>query len=95
MHRDVKPGNALINHKTKSLRLSDWGLAETYVKGTPYNCRVASRYFKAPELLVGVRKYHYTVDMWGVGCMMAGMVRSTTNSCRYSTKNHFSKEQIT
>lgn len=34
------------------LRLIDWGLAEFYHAGTEYNVRVASRYFKGPELLV-------------------------------------------
>jgi hypothetical protein len=34
------------------LRLIDWGLAEFYHPNTEYNVRVASRYFKGPELLV-------------------------------------------
>lgn len=34
------------------MRLIDWGLAEFYHPGQEYNVRVASRYFKGPELLV-------------------------------------------
>lgn len=34
------------------LRLIDWGLAEFYHPGMEYNVRVASRYFKGPELLL-------------------------------------------
>ena len=34
------------------LRLIDWGLAEFYHPGQEYNVRVASRYFKGPELLL-------------------------------------------
>ena len=34
------------------LRLIDWGLAEFYHAGQEYNVRVASRYFKGPELLL-------------------------------------------
>lgn len=30
----------------------DWGLAEFYHPGMEYNVRVASRYFKGPELLL-------------------------------------------
>lgn len=37
---------------TPQLRLIDWGLAEFYHPNTEYNVRVASRYFKGPELLV-------------------------------------------
>ncbi len=36
----------MIDHKNRKLRLIDWGLAEFYHKGTEYNVRVASRYFK-------------------------------------------------
>lgn len=52
MHRDVKPHNVMIDHETRKLRLIDWGLAEFYHPGQEYNVRVASRYFKGPELLV-------------------------------------------
>ncbi len=34
------------------LRLIDWGLAEFYHPNQEYNVRVASRYFKGPELLL-------------------------------------------
>ena len=39
-----------------------------------YNVRVASRHYKAPELLVDLTDYDYSVDLWGVGCMLAGEV---------------------
>ena len=50
--RDVKPHNVMIDHEKRQLRLIDWGLAEFYHPGQPYNVRVASRYFKGPELLI-------------------------------------------
>ncbi|TVY24622.1 Casein kinase II subunit alpha [Lachnellula hyalina] len=65
MHRDVKPHN---------LRLIDWGLAEFYHQGTEYNVRVASRYFKGPELLVDFQEYDYSLDMWSLGAMFASMI---------------------
>lgn len=37
--------------------------------------RVASRYFKGPELLVDFQEYDYSLDMWSFGCMFASMVR--------------------
>jgi casein kinase II subunit alpha len=44
--------------------------------GSPaqYNVRVASRYFKGPELLVNMREYDYSLDIWSLGCMFAGMI---------------------
>ncbi|CAI5942356.1 unnamed protein product [Closterium sp. NIES-65] len=74
MHRDVKPHNVMIDHQRRQLRLIDWGLAEFYHPGTAYNVRVASRYFKGPELLVDLEEYDYSLDMWSFGCMVAGMV---------------------
>lgn len=42
--------------------------------GQEYNVRVASRYFKGPELLVDFQEYDYSLDMWSLGCMFAGMI---------------------
>ncbi|CAD7702889.1 unnamed protein product [Ostreobium quekettii] len=74
MHRDIKPHNIVIDHDLHKLRLIDWGLAEFYFPGKEYNVRVASRHYKAPELLVDLTDYDYSMDLWGVGCMLAGMV---------------------
>lgn len=74
MHRDVKPHNVMIDHEKRMLRLIDWGLAEFYHPGREYNVRVASRYFKGPELLVDLQEYDYSLDMWSLGCMVAGMI---------------------
>lgn len=74
MHRDVKPHNVMIDHKNRKLRLIDWGLGEFYHPEMEYNVRVASRYFKGPELLVGLRDYDYSLDIWSLGCMFAGML---------------------
>ncbi len=71
VHRDVKPHNVMIDHEKKKLRLIDWGLAEFYHPGLQYNVRVASRYFKGPELLVNFQEYDYSLDMWSLGCMCA------------------------
>ncbi|KAF1872505.1 hypothetical protein Lal_00016806 [Lupinus albus] len=74
MHRDVKPHNVMIDHEQRKLRLIDWGLAEFYHPGKEYNVRVASRYFKGPELLVDLQDYDYSLDLWSLGCMFAGMI---------------------
>ncbi|RRT80840.1 hypothetical protein BHE74_00018653 [Ensete ventricosum] len=31
-------------------------------------------YFKGPELLVDLQDYDYSLDMWSLGCMFAGMI---------------------
>lgn len=74
MHRDVKPHNVMIDHESRKLRLIDWGLAEFYHPGKEYNVRVASRHYKGPELLVDLQAYDYSLDLWSLGCMFAGMI---------------------
>jgi len=56
------------------LKLIDWGLAEFYHVNKDYNVRVASRYFKGPELLVDDVYYNYSLDIWSTGAMFAGIV---------------------
>ena len=75
------------------LRLIDWGLAEFYHPNTEYNVRVASRYFKGPELLVDFQEYDYSLDMWSLGCMFASMVRTLILTCAVKA-NDISPPQI-
>ncbi|OHT05799.1 CMGC family protein kinase [Tritrichomonas foetus] len=74
MHRDVKPQNIMYDPETKKLRLIDWGLAEFYHPKTRYNIHVASRHFKAMELLVDYQCYDYSVDIWSFGVTMASII---------------------
>ena len=74
MHRDIKPHNIMIDHEQRQLRIIDWGLAEYYIPDKEYNVRVASRYYKGPELLVDDQLYNYSLDIWSLGCTMANMM---------------------
>jgi len=74
IHRDVKPQNVMIDPERRQLKLIDWGLADFYHPGTDFNVRVASRYHKGPELLVNLRQYDYSLDLWAVGAMIAAIV---------------------
>lgn len=38
---------------------------------------ILTRSFKGPELLVDLQDYDYSLDMWSLGCMFAGMVSSS------------------
>lgn len=78
MHRDIKPQNVLYDPTTKKLRLIDWGLAEFYHPGTHYNIHVASKHFKPIELLVDYQCYDYSIDMWGFGVTMLGIIFGKT-----------------
>lgn len=73
-HRDLKPHNIIINHKSRVLKIIDWGLAEYYLPSVEYATRVASLHFKAPELLLGYRYYDYSLDVWSAGCILGEML---------------------
>lgn len=74
MHRDVKPQNIMFDLNRRQLKLIDWGLAEFYHPGLHYNVRVASRFFKGPELLVDLQDYDYSLDIWSLGCVLASII---------------------
>ena len=59
------------------LMLVDLGLADFYLPGKEFNVRVASRHYKSPELLIGYEYYDYAIDMWSVGCILAGLLFRT------------------
>ncbi|KAH9851968.1 kinase-like protein [Lenzites betulinus] len=82
IHRDVKPANIMFDRARRKLRLIDWGLAEFYHPGVELHHRVASRYFKGPELLVGYKHYDYSLDIWSVGCILASMIFRRENFFR-------------
>ncbi|KAI9360011.1 kinase-like domain-containing protein [Zopfochytrium polystomum] len=76
MHRDLKPANLLIA-PNGVLKLADFGLARvhSYEKtGRPYSHQVATRWYRAPELLYGARKYDAGVDLWAVGCIFGELL---------------------
>ncbi len=76
IHRDLKAANVLIT-KQGVLKLADFGLARAISKkaGQPnrYTNRVVTLWYRPPELLLGERNYGPSIDLWGVGCIMAEM----------------------
>jgi|Transcript_10653 cyclin-dependent kinase len=76
LHRDLKPQNLLIN-KDGELKLADFGLARAF--GIPvrsYTHEVVTLWYRAPDVLMGSRKYSTPVDLWSVGCIFGEMASS-------------------
>jgi cyclin-dependent kinase len=77
LHRDLKPQNLLINREGE-LKLADFGLARAF--GIPvrsYTHEVVTLWYRAPDVLLGSRKYSTPVDIWSIGCILAEMVNGT------------------
>jgi casein kinase II subunit alpha len=49
MHRDIKPGNIMIDPIKRKLTLIDFGCSEFYFHGREYTLSVGTRSFRAPE----------------------------------------------
>lgn len=73
-HRDIKPQNLLIDPISGVLKLCDFGSAKQLVAGEPNVTYIASRHYRAPELIFGAASYTTAVDIWAAGCCMAEML---------------------
>lgn len=77
LHRDLKPSNLLINGNC-DLKICDFGLARVADPNlddagllTEY---VATRWYRAPEIMLNSRGYSKSIDIWSVGCILAEMI---------------------
>ncbi|XP_071234478.1 cyclin-dependent kinase-like 4 isoform X1 [Salvelinus alpinus] len=74
IHRDIKPENILVS-QGGVVKLCDFGFARTMAPpGENYTDYVATRWYRAPELLVGDTKYGKAVDVWAAGCLFVEML---------------------
>lgn len=77
LHRDLKPNNLLLA-KDGTLKIADFGLARLY--GDPnvsMTSQVVTRWYRAPELLLGAKHYGHAVDIWSTGCIFAELMLRT------------------
>ena len=77
IHRDLKPSNILINSDSY-IKVCDFGLARCITSSTGKDVvmtdYVATRWYRAPEILLGSTKYGTQADMWSVGCIFGELL---------------------
>ncbi|XP_075848799.1 cyclin-dependent kinase-like 3 isoform X3 [Microtus pennsylvanicus] len=73
IHRDIKPENILVS-QSGITKLCDFGFARTLAApGDVYTDYVATRWYRAPELVLKDTSYGKPVDIWALGCMIIEM----------------------
>ena len=80
-HRDLKPQNILVNvekdgEDAVDAAITDFGLGRTVSTGS-MSPHITTRYYRAPEALLGSPRYTSSVDIWSLGCMFAEMASRT------------------
>lgn len=72
-HRDIKPQNILIDINNHRLAICDFGSAKQLRPGESSVAYICSRYYRAPELILGEERYGHEIDVWSMGCVIAEM----------------------
>jgi mitogen-activated protein kinase 1/3 len=105
LHRDLKPANLLVDVKTCTLKVCDFGLSRCRSRNDPgrmdvdayagfgdggapvdadgaaddvaetdFTEYVVTRWYRAPEIMLGYHRYGAPIDAWSIACIFCELV---------------------
>ena len=74
-HRDIKPQNILLDPQTNRIYICDFGSAKLLKRDESNVSYICSRFYRAPELLLGNEYYTTSIDIWSFGCVVAELFK--------------------
>jgi glycogen synthase kinase 3 beta len=77
-HRDLKPPNLIVDPETGELKICDFGSAKMLQPGDSSVSYIASRFYRAPELIYDCTTYTEAIDIWAAGCVFAEAIMAGT-----------------
>jgi len=89
-HRDLTPNNILLSAKGE-LKMADFGSAKVLDADHVSMSYICSRYYRAPELLMGSTNYSTKIDIWSAGCILAEMLMGKPIFAGVDTQDQFVK----
>ncbi|TIB63136.1 hypothetical protein E3P77_03636 [Wallemia ichthyophaga] len=76
LHRDLKASNLLINNRGQ-IKVADFGMARRYAEPVDEMTQlVVTLWYRAPEILLGEKRYTTAVDVWSIGCIFGELITS-------------------
>jgi len=89
-HRDLTPNNVLLSTKGE-IKMADFGSAKVLDADHVSMSYICSRYYRAPELLLGATNYTTKIDIWSAGCILAEMLMGKPIFAGVDTQDQFVK----
>ena len=93
---NVQPSNVLLNSECH-VKMADFGLARSIAQlhseeGNPVlTDYVATRWYRAPEILLSSTRYTFGVDMWACGCILGELIKGKPIFPGTSTMNQLDR----
>ena len=76
VHRDLKPENVLFT-SDEQVKICDFGSSKSIKENTSSTPYIVSRYYRAPELILGKIDYNEKIDIFAAGCIIAELFTLT------------------